>query len=115
MSRKDRRLRRKTALRVLTGGKRADDAPRTDESTPAGRLAVKLDRFFQHEVAADPEVDDAIAMAVLLRLAAALVAEMGERAPTADVLRAFDVFIDQEREARSKLAPTEPAAPPEGA
>lgn len=113
MSRKDRQMRRRAAFRVLAGGKRPDE-PRPDENTPAGRLALKLDRFFQQEVAADPEVDDAIAMAVLLRLAAALVAEMGERAPTADVLRAFDVFIDQEREARSKRAPTEPPVP-EGA
>ncbi len=116
MSRNDRRLRRKNALKVLAGGKanKPPEAPNPDRTLPAGRLGAKLERFLQHEVASDPDLDQPTVLYVMLRLTAGLVVAMREEPPTDDILRAMDVFIGEEREARGKTLPPPPNGP-EGA
>ncbi len=88
----------------MAGGKKAG-APKADPKDTAGRLGVALDRFLQQAVAADPDLDPAAVLSVLLRITAGRVAEIGEGAPSGEVLRALDLFIDQEREARGKTEP----------
>lgn len=80
MNRRQRRAQMKGRLRVLQGGKLAEALPRvsTNRSTPQARLYGALDDWTKQQMAKEPELAPTDYVAIYLRYAALLAAQLTE-------------------------------------
>lgn len=103
IKRRQRRTDAKRKLKLLQGGAEASTQPAPAQGvpdTPPARFAADLDAFIRQRCIVEPALGSMDVLAVMLQMSAALIAELN--APSEEALRALDVFIDREREARSK-------------